>query len=190
MSRVWPLPFSVPEDVLEKAREIKLVVFDVDGVLTDGSVTYGPDGGEYKTFHIRDGQGIKSLMDCGVEVAIISARSSRALTTRAWELGIRHVEAGVMDKTRALGDVVRNCALEETQCCFVGDDLVDIPVMLKCGLGIAVADAHHTAHRVAHWVTPSGGGRGAAREVCDTILYAQEKFDAIMDRYTSLSSAP
>lgn len=190
MSRVWPLPFSVPDDVLTRAREIRLVIFDVDGVLTDGSVTYGPDGGEYQTFNIRDGQGIKSLMDCGVEVAILSARSSRALTIRAQELGIRHAETGASDKSRAFKALAAKCALEETQCCFVGDDLVDIPVMLRCGLGVAVADAHHSVRHVAQWVTPSGGGRGAAREVCDTVLYAQEKIDAIMDRFTNLSSAP
>lgn len=190
MSRVWPLPFAVPDEVLEKAGHVKLVIFDVDGVLTDGSVSIGPDGGEYKTFHIRDGQGIKSLLDCGLEVAIISARSSRALTTRAQELGIRHVEAGVADKARAFRALVKKCALDEAQCCYVGDDLVDIPVMLRCGLSVAVADAHYTVRHVAQWVTPTGGGRGAAREVCDTVLYAQEKFDAIMDRFTTFAAAP
>ncbi|MDZ7842221.1 MAG: HAD-IIIA family hydrolase [Gammaproteobacteria bacterium] len=190
MSQVWPLPFSLPEDVIEKARAVKLVVFDVDGVLTDGSVTYGPDGGEYQTFNIRDGQGIKSLQDNDVVVAILSARSSRALTIRARELGINHVETGAADKTRVFRSLVKNCALDESQCCFVGDDLVDIPVLLRCGLGVAVADAHHTVRHVAGWVTPSGGGRGAAREVCDAVLYAQEKFDAIMDQFTTLSPAP
>lgn len=190
MSRVWPLPFSLPADVIEKAGAVKLVMFDVDGVLTDGSVTIGPDGGEYKTFHIRDGQGIKSLLDCGVEVAIISGRSARALTTRAQELGIHHVEAGVSDKARAFRSLVRKSALDEAQCCFVGDDLLDIPVMLQCKLGVAVADAHHTVRHVADWVTPSAGGRGAARDVCDAVLYAQEKFDAIMERFTTFSAAP
>jgi len=190
MSRVWTLPFSVPEEVLDRAGAVKLVVFDVDGVLTDGSVTYGPEGGEYQTFHIRDGQGIKLLQEFGVRAAIISGRSSRALTTRARELGIEHVEAGVLDKTGAFQGIVEKCALDESQCCFVGDDLVDIPVMLRCGLSVAVADAHHTVRGVAHWVTPSTGGRGAARELCDTILYAQENFDAIMDRFTTFSAAP
>lgn len=187
MTRVWPLPFTVPDDVMDRARAVRLAIFDVDGVLTDGSVTYGPDGGEYQTFNIRDGQGIRLLLDSGIEVAVISARSSRALTTRARELGIQHVEVGVSDKAGALRALVKKCALDEAQCCFVGDDLVDIPVMLQCGLGIAVADAHHAVRHVAGWVTPSPGGRGAAREVCDAVLYAQEKFDAIMDRFTKLS---
>lgn len=190
MSRVWPLPFDVPGEVLEKARAVKLVVFDVDGVLTDGSLTLGPDGGEYKTFHVRDGQGIKSLMDCGVDVAFLSARSSRALTTRIRELGIQHFETGASDKPGAFHALVNKRALDAAQCCYVGDDLVDIPVMLQCGLGVAVADAHHAVRHVAGWVTPSGGGRGAAREVCDAVLYAQEKLDAIMDRFTTFSPAP
>lgn len=190
MSRVWPLPFTVPEDVLDKAREIKLVVFDVDGVLTDGSLTLGPDGGEYKTFNIRDGQGIKSLMESGVEAAIVSARSSRALSTRARELGIEHVESGTTNKPRAFRALASKRALEPAQCCCIGDDVADIPVLLQCGLGVAVADAHHAVRHVAQWVTPSGGGRGAARELCDAILYAQENLDAIMDGFTTLSDTP
>lgn len=190
MSRVWPLPFSISDDVLERARAVQLVIFDVDGVLTDGSVTYGPDGGEYKTFHIRDGQGIRSLLDRDVEAAVLSARSAPALTARARELGIRHVETGSGDKVRTFRGLLEKCGLAADQCCFVGDDLVDIPVMLQCGLGVAVADAHFTVRHVAQWVTPSGGGRGAAREVCDAVLYAQQKFDDIMDRYMRLSAAP
>jgi len=190
MSRVWPLPFAVPEAVLDKARDVKLVVFDVDGVLTDGSLTLGPDGGEYKTFNIRDGQGIKCLMESGVEAAILSARSSRALSTRARELGIEHVESGATDKPRAFRALVSKRALEPDQCCCIGDDVADIPVLLQCGLGVAVADAHHALRHVAQWVTPSGGGRGAVRELCDTILYAQENLDAIMDGFTTLSDAP
>lgn len=190
MSEVWALPFPVPGDVIERAQDVRLVVFDVDGVLTDGSVTYGPAGEEHKTFNIRDGQGIKSLQDCGVDVGVISARSSPALMTRAGELGIRHIDTGVPDKLEAFVSMVRSCSVEKQQCCYVGDDLVDIPVMLHCALAVAVADAHHTARRVAHWVTPSAGGRGAAREVCDVILYAQEKFDDIMDRYMKISTTP
>lgn len=183
MSRVWPLPFPVPDDVIDKASAVRLVMFDVDGVLTDGSVTYGPNGEEYKTFNIRDGQGIKSLLDSDIEVAILSARDAPALMTRAGELGIRHVRTGEPDKDRVLHSLLEECSLKEDQCCSVGDDLVDISVMLQCLLGIAVADAHHTVRHIAQWVTPSQGGRGAAREVCDVILYAQQKFDAIMDTH-------
>lgn len=188
MSSVWPLPFNVSAAVIEKARAAKLVVFDVDGVLTDGSVTYGPGGEESKTFNVRDGQGIKSLQECGIDIAVISARNSPALSARAGELGIRRIEAGVTDKLAAFTSLVQSCGVAREQCCYVGDDLVDIPVMLSCMLGIAVADAHHTVRHVAHWVTPSPGGRGAARDVSDVILYAQKKFDDIMDRYMDLST--
>lgn len=188
MSGVWPLPFAVPDEVADKAKAVSLVIFDVDGVLTDGSLTYGPSGEEYKTFHVRDGQGIKSLLGCGLEVALISARASPALTARAEELGIRHLEAGVADKRRAFDSLALRCGLERGRCCYVGDDLVDIPVMLQCGLGVAVADAHHAVRHVADWVTPSAGGLGAAREVCDVILYAQSRFDDIMDQHMKFST--
>ena len=190
MSRVWPLPYPVPDDVVARAASIRLAAFDVDGVLTDGSVTYGPRGEDYKTFNIKDGQGLESLLDCGIEVAIISSRSSPGVSCRAGELGIRHVQTGVPNKLRALESLLATCALDADQCCYVGDDLVDVSVMLRCALGIAVSDAHHAVRHIASWVTPSGGGRGAVREVCDVILYAQQKFDDIMDRQMTLSATP
>lgn len=190
MSRVWPLPFSIPRDVLDRAGAVKLAIFDVDGVLTDGSVTYGARGEEYKTFHVRDGQGIRSLMDCGIDAALVSARSSPALETRARELGIRDLASGETDKLRAFESLLAKHGLTGEQCCYVGDDLVDIPVMLQCGLAVAVADAHHAARHLARWVTPSNGGRGAVREVCDVILYAQQKFDDIMDGRMKFPATP
>lgn len=188
MSRVWPLPFTVPGDIIHKAAAVRLAVFDVDGVLTDGSVTYGPDGDEYKTFHIHDGQGIRLLSDHGIEAAVISARASPALTARATELGIRHVETGIQDKLDAFLALLARLGVDAAQSCYLGDDLVDIPVMLRCGLGVAVADAHYTVRHIARWTTPSPGGRGAARDLCDTLLYAQHKFDAIMDGHMKLSA--
>lgn len=190
MSRVWPLPYPLPKDVIDKAKSIRLAAFDVDGVMTDGSVTYGPRGEEYKTFNIHDGQGLKSLLECGIEVAIISARSSAGVLRRAGELRVRHVETGVTDKLQAFHSLLGKCALDADQSCYVGDDLADVPVMLQCGLGIAVADAHHAVRHIAGWITPSAGGRGAVREVCDVILYAQQKFDDIMDRQMRFSASP
>jgi len=190
MSRAWPLPFAVPDDIMTKAATVKLAIFDVDGVLTDGSVTYGPTGEEYKTFHIRDGQGIKLLSDNDIDVAVISARACPALTARTTELGIRYVETGARDKLGAFRSLLAGLKASADQCCYLGDDLVDIPVMLQCGLGVAVADAHHTVRHIAHWTTPSSGGQGAARELCDTLLYAQRKFDAIMDERMSLPVTP
>jgi len=190
MPRVWPLPFAVPGDVIEAAAAVRLAVFDVDGVLTDGSVGYGAAGEEYKTFHIRDGQGIKLLSDNGIATAVISARASPALTARTSELGIDHVETGARDKAGTFRALLDRLGLEARQCCYLGDDLVDIPVMLQCGLGAAVADAHFTVRHIAAWVTPSAGGRGAARELCDALLYAQRKFDAIMDQHMNLPVQP
>jgi len=188
MSRVWSPPWPLPEDVVTRAAAVRMLIFDVDGVLTDGSVTYGAGGEEYKTFHIRDGQGIKCLLEAGLDAALVSARSSAALSARAAELGVPHVETGVADKPAAFRDLIRRCGLSAAQCGYVGDDLVDIPVMLRCGFAVAVADAHFTVRSVAHWVTPSPGGRGAAREACDAVLYAQQKFDAIIDRHMTLSA--
>lgn len=187
MSRVWPLPFAVPVEIIDKAATVRLAVFDVDGVLTDGSVTYGPDGGEYKTFHIHDGQGIRLLADHGIATAVISARSCPALTTRTTELGIQHVETGIKNKVEAFNALLERLEIDAQHSCYLGDDLVDMPVMLQCGLGVAVANAHFTVRHVARWTTPSPGGRGAARELCDTLLYAQHKFDAIMDGHMKLS---
>lgn len=188
MSRVWPLPFAVPADVIDAAASVQLAVFDVDGVLTNGSVTYGPDGGEYKTFHIHDGQGIRLLSDHGIATAVLSARACPALTARTTELGIQHVETGVRNKLEAFNGLLGRLGLDAKQSCYLGDDLVDMPVMLQCGLGVAVADAHHSVRHIARWTTPSPGGRGAARELCDTLLYAQRKFDAIMDGHMQLSA--
>ena len=190
MTQVWPLPFSVNDEIVKKAGAVKMVIFDVDGILTEGVLTYGPEGGEYKSFNVRDGHGMKLLMDNGVEVAVLSARSSRALTTRIRELGIRHAETGATDKQRGFESILKRCALDEDQCCYVGDDLPDIPIMNRCGLAITVADAHHTVRHIAEWVTPSPGGRGAAREVCDLVLYSQGKFDDIMDRSMSSPATP
>lgn len=188
MSRAWSLPFAVPADIIDTAASVRLAVFDVDGVLTDGSVTYGPDGGEHKTFHIHDGQGIRLLSDHGVATAVISARSCPALTARTTELGIQHVETGVRNKLDAFTALLGRLGLDARHSCYLGDDLVDLPVILRCGLGVAVADAHYTVRHVARWTTPSPGGHGAARELCDTLLYAQQKFDAIMDEHMKLSA--
>lgn len=188
MSQIWRLPFAIPNVVEQKASLIKLVVFDVDGVLTNGSVSYDANGEEYKSFNILDGQGIKLVMQNGIQTAIASARSSSALTVRAKELGINYVEMGCEDKRDVMLELRSKLKLSREQCCFVGDDLLDIPPMLESGLGIAVQNAHFSVKHVAHWTTPSNGGAGAVREVCDVILYAQKKLDTIMDDYMKLST--
>ena len=170
-------------DVLSKAARIQLVIFDVDGVLTDGRLYLGNDGNEYKAFHIRDGHGIKMLLEAGLEVAVISGRRAASVERRMADLGIRHAWLGVQDKRAAFDSLLAQLGLTAEQTAFVGDDLIDLPVMTRAGLAIAVRDADPFVQRHAHWQTPSRGGRGAAREVCELLLEARGQLAALRDRY-------
>jgi len=158
--------------VLERARAIRLLVLDVDGVLTDGRLFLSAAGEELKVFHVRDGSGLVAIQRVGITVAIISGRDSPAVTRRATELGIRHVHQGVADKGALLDRLLDELgiAAEETAC--VGDDTPDAPMLRRAGLAIGVADAHPALLAAAHWVTKSNGGQGAVREVCDLLLSA------------------
>lgn len=158
--------------VLERARGIRLLVLDVDGVLTDGRLFISAAGEELKVFHVRDGSGLVAIQRAGITVAIISGRASPAVTRRATELGIRHVHQGVADKGALLDRLLDELgiAAEETAC--VGDDTPDAPMLRRAGLAIGVADAHPALLAAAHWVTKSNGGQGAVREVCDLLLSA------------------
>ena len=151
------------KDILEKARNIKVVIFDVDGVLTDGSLFIGDDGQEYKAFNSRDGHGMKMLQKTGVEIAIITGRTSEVVKHRIKDLGIKIVYQGQHDKTLAFNDLLNTRQLSPAECAYVGDDVVDLPVMSQVGLAIAVQDAHPMVKKHAHWLTPSAGGRGAGR---------------------------
>ena len=166
------------QDILEKAAQIKLVVFDVDGVLTDGSLFVGDDGQEYKAFHSRDGLGMKMLQRAGVEIGIITARTSNVVVHRMENLGIEHVYQGKLDKLPAFEELTAKLGLSFEQTAYVGDDVVDLPVLRKAGLAIAVQDAHPVAKQHAHWQTPHNGGKGAARDVCELIMEAQNTLDA------------
>lgn len=173
------------KDILEKARNIKLVIFDVDGVLTDGSLFLGDDGQEYKAFHSRDGLGMKMLQASGVELGIITARSSGVVKHRMGSLGIKHVYQGRHDKLAAFRELLAMLLLDAEQVAYVGDDVVDLPVLRNAGLAIAVQDAHPIAKQHAHWQTPHGGGCGAARDVCDLIMEAQGTLQAQIDKFLS-----
>jgi 3-deoxy-D-manno-octulosonate 8-phosphate phosphatase (KDO 8-P phosphatase) len=155
------------------ARRIELLVLDVDGTLTDGGLWYGPRGEQLKRFHVRDGHGIKLLAAAGVTPAVVSGRRSAALAARCRELGVRHVLAGVADKSAALDRLLARMALHESQVAAVGDDTTDVPVFLRVGLAVAVRDAHPIAARAAHCRTSLPGGHGAVREVCDWLLAAR-----------------
>ncbi|HKK06519.1 MAG TPA: 3-deoxy-manno-octulosonate-8-phosphatase KdsC [Gammaproteobacteria bacterium] len=171
------------QDILARAAQIKLVVFDVDGVLTDGSLFLGDDGQEYKAFHSRDGHGMKMLQQSGVEIAVITGRSSQVVNHRMHNLGVRHVYQGRLEKRPAFEDLLAKLSMDPAQTAYVGDDVVDLPVMRLAGLAVAVQDAHPLVKQHAHWQTPSGGGRGAAREVCELIMEAQGTLQGQLQHY-------
>ena len=154
---------------------IRLLVLDVDGVLTDGRLHYGPDGERDKVFHVRDGQGIKALIAAGVSVAVISGRESAAVTRRCAELGIREVQQAVADKGAAFAALIARLNLAARDCACVGDDTADVPLLQHAGLAVVVADAHPSVRAVADRRTRQAGGAGAVREICDWLLAARRR---------------
>jgi 3-deoxy-D-manno-octulosonate 8-phosphate phosphatase (KDO 8-P phosphatase) len=152
---------------------IRLLVLDVDGVLTDGRLRYGPDGELEKVFHVRDGLGIRTLAASGVTVAVISGRESAAVARRCADLNITEVQQGIKDKGAALATLLARLQLAPRDCACIGDDVPDLPIMRQVGLAIAVADAHAEARRAAHRTTRLRGGAGCVREVCDLLLAAR-----------------
>lgn len=169
--------------IMEKAANIKLAVFDVDGVLTDGKLILGESGNEYKSFHVRDGHGLVMLLETGCKIAVITARSSNIVAERMESLGIKYVYQGEKDKGARLLNLIQELGLEQEQVAYVGDDVIDLPAMVHVGLPIAVADAHIEVKNNAAWITESLGGLGAAREVCELIMRAQNKYDDRIKRY-------
>jgi 3-deoxy-D-manno-octulosonate 8-phosphate phosphatase (KDO 8-P phosphatase) len=167
------------EDARNRAAKIRLAVFDVDGVLTDGTLTYDDRGVEYKRFHTQDGLGLKLLQQAGVTVAVISARNSDAVTRRMRELGIRHVYQGSDDKLRVLRELLRSLRIDAAETAYTGDDLPDAPPMRMVGLAVAVQNAVAAVREYAHWITTRPGGHGAVREICDFILASQNKLAAV-----------
>jgi 3-deoxy-D-manno-octulosonate 8-phosphate phosphatase (KDO 8-P phosphatase) len=154
---------------------IRLLVLDVDGVMTDGRLRYGSAGETDKTFHVRDGYGIKAVLAAGVAVAVISGRQSSAVSRRCEELGIRHVYQGIDDKALVLAQLLATLDVPARQCACVGDDRPDVPLMAQAGFAVAVADAHPAALASAHRRTRLPGGAGAVREVCDWLLAAKRR---------------
>ena len=169
--------------VYELARNIKLLIFDVDGVLTDGSLFLGDDGQEYKAFNSLDGHGIKMLKNSGVEIAIITGHTSKVVVHRAGNLGINHLYQGVHDKLEAFHHLTEELGIHLEQCAFMGDDVVDLPVMRRCGLAVTVPQAPELVKRHSHFVSQREGGRGAAREVCELIMQAQGTLEAQLSIY-------
>lgn len=159
--------------IARKAAAVRLMGFDVDGVLTDGSLGFGPEGDMWKAFSSLDGHGIKLLMGAGVEVAIISGRRSEALVRRAANLGVAELHMAVDDKRAVLADLLARRGLSGADAGYMGDDVVDLDIMAACGFSATVADGHPAVRRHVDYVARLGGGRGAVREVCDLILAAR-----------------
>ncbi len=171
------------QEIIEKAKKLKLLILDVDGVLTDGKLFFDDNGKEYKSFHARDGHGIKLLQQTGVEVAVISGRKSLSVSLRMKSLGINHVYQGHENKLAAFAEILEIMGITPEQAAHVGDDLLDLPIMTRVGLAIAVHDANFAVKSHAHWCTQTSGGQGAVREVCDFIMQAQGSFDSILKGY-------
>ncbi|MCK9379937.1 MAG: HAD hydrolase family protein [Sulfuritalea sp.] len=174
---------AVVTAAMAKVARVVLMGFDVDGVLTDGTLYFSSQGDEIKAFSSLDGHGLKMLQRAGIEVAIISGRSSRALALRAENLGVKELHMGVTDKRALLAGLAAQRGIELLHTGYMGDDVVDLPILRACGFSAAVADAHDEVLARVDYVATKGGGRGAVREVCDLILRAQGKWTAAMAEY-------
>jgi len=164
-----------------RAAKIRMLVLDVDGVLTDGKLYFDHAGNEMKAFNTRDGLGMKALQRCGIEVAVITGRKSEAVTQRMTQLDVQHLYQGREDKLNAFLHLLEKTGLDAQQVCFAGDDWIDLPVLLRVGLAVSVADAEERVKEQAHWITKRNGGDGAVREICNLILAAQGKDLTILD---------
>jgi len=175
--------FDLTAEQILKIQALKLLILDVDGVLTDGRLFFDNLGNEYKCFHARDGHGLKLLRQTGIEVAVISGRNSSAVSLRMKNLGIEHVYQGHENKRAAFKEILDNLRLSPEQAAHVGDDLLDIPLMRQVGFAVAVQDANFAVKKYAHWCTTTPGGLGAVREVCDLIMQVQGHFETILQDY-------
>ncbi|MCE5359850.1 HAD hydrolase family protein [Candidatus Igneacidithiobacillus taiwanensis] len=169
-------------DLIRRCQGLRMLVLDVDGVLTDGRLLFDATGQESKIFHVRDGHGIRLLQDCGVEVALITARFSPALAHRARDLGISRVYQGSLDKVVAYTELLLATGYDDAELAYMGDDLIDLAVLRRVGLAAAPADAHPEVLTRVHWVAQNNGGMGAVRELSEFILRAQGKWDGVLAR--------
>lgn len=167
----------------DKLSDIRLLLLDVDGVMTDGGIIYDGNGLETKVFNVKDGHGIKMLQRYGIEIGIITGRTSEVVEIRARELGINLVYQGALKKLESYDDIKQKTGLLDSQIAYVGDDVIDVPVMRRVIFAAAPADALVEARTVAHYVTSCAGGRGAVREVCDLILKGRGFWNEVAARY-------
>jgi len=164
---------KIPKAILEKARRIEFLLLDVDGVMTDGTIYIDADGRETKAFNIYDGSGIHMIRKAGVRVGIITGRQSAIVDYRAQELGIAEVHQRVLDKIKVYDELLRKYDLQDFQMAYIGDDVIDLPILERAGLSVAVPNAHPDVRRRVDWVTQKAGGSGAVREVTDLLLTAR-----------------
>ncbi|MCG2584955.1 HAD family hydrolase [Massilia sp. TS11] len=170
-------------DIEQRAARVKLMIFDVDGVLTDGSMHYDANGECMKTFFVNDGLGIQLLNQSGVQTAIISARTTPIVNVRAQVLGITHVYQGHRDKRVAFQELTAKLGIAPEECGYIGDDVIDMPLLARVGFAVTVPTGHPEVRHRVHYVTRAGGGRGAVREVCDLIMKAQGTYDKVLAGY-------
>lgn len=175
---------TMTPEVKAKAEKIKLLIMDVDGVLTDGRIYMNDKGEEMKSFHVLDGHGLKMLQSTGVQVAVITGRDSPSVGNRIQQLGIHYYYKGVRDKGNAYVDLRSKLKFQEEQCAFIGDDVVDLPIMLHCGLAVSVRQAHDLVLSHAMYITKKMGGEGAVRELCELIMQAQGTLESVLNEYT------
>lgn len=181
MSPILP---ELPEYLRRRAAEIKLLIMDVDGVLTDGRIFIRDNGEEVKAFHTLDGHGIKMLHQCGVQTAIITGRDAPSVAVRAKQLGIHHYFKGISDKRAAYAELRETAGVAEHECAYIGDDVVDLPVMVRCGLPAAVPEAHEWVLQHAAYITRRPAGAGAVRELCEVIMQAKGYLKTAWEQYT------
>ncbi|AZQ12069.1 3-deoxy-manno-octulosonate-8-phosphatase KdsC [Shewanella sp. TH2012] len=168
----------IAEDIWHKASQIKLLICDVDGVFSDGRIYLGNQGEELKAFHTRDGYGVKALQGAGIAVAVITGRNSTIVQNRMTALGVKHIYQGIDDKFVPYKELLSLYNVSPAEVAYIGDDMVDLPVMKAVGLGVCVADGHPFVASNADMLTYLPGGRGALRELADLLLMSQDKFDS------------
>lgn len=172
--------------IVEKAKHIRLLILDVDGVLTSGHLCYGSQGDEYKNFHVHDGLGILLIQQAGIKVAIISAKKSAALELRIKDLNIQYAYLGQEKKRPAYEKLKQQLQLADHEIAYIGDDLPDLPLLCRVGLAITVPDAPQIIRQYADWTTAHLGGKGAVREVCELIMQAQGKYQSVIQSYLEM----
>ena len=173
----------ISNDILERARRVKLLIVDIDGVMTDGRIIYSIYGDELKFFDVQDGFGITLLNRAGIKSVIITAKKSRIVTLRGRDLKVTKTYQGFMDKLIPFNKILRRFKVAPEEICFIGDDLIDMPILKRVGFAVAVPNAMEEVRLAAHYITSKAGGRGAVREVCDMILKAQDKWELATSRY-------